>query len=240
MGTINDGYMMLLDEFMFNGKVLGLVSGDGLDWGGDKPNYNKLMSAQKRNGPVKKVMTEAGTNVISFKMIQMIAENCVTIAGGTANGEVWNAPETVKIQEGKASIKTGTGQTITIPRMSISGVTRGKLGGSDSLYLECEAEILAPLAGGSPFSIGPTTPSVDVSEASLDFPKAGSTEVVRISASGAVTLSAAPAGFTLAQDGNYLVITAANNTGTARTGTLTITLVADPSKTATIALNQLG
>lgn len=240
MNPINDGYMMLLDEFLFDGKVMGLISSDGISWAGDNPTYNKLMAAQKRNGPVKKVMTEAGTNVLTFQMIQMVAENCAVIAGGSVNGEVWNAPETVNLKEGVASIRTGTGQTITIPRMSLSGVVRGKLGNSENLHLDCEAEILAPLAGGSPFSIGPTTPSVDVSEASLDFPKAGSTEVVRISASGAVTLSAAPAGFTLAQDGNYLVITAANNTGTARTGTLTITLVADPSKTATIALNQLG
>lgn len=239
MNSINDGFMMLLDEFIFDGKVMGLISADGINWGGDNPTYNKLMAAQKRNGPVKKVMTEAGTNVLTFQMIQMIADNCVSIAGGTANGEVWNAPETVQLKEGMAFIKTGTGQTITVPRMSLSGVTRGKIGNSENLHLECEAEILLPTSGGSPFSIGPTVPSVSVSEDTLDFPKAGGVQVLRISASGAVALSTVPAGFTLGQDGNYLVVTAANNTGVARTGTLTVSLVSDSTKTVSITLNQL-
>ena len=81
---------------------------------------------------------------------------------------------------------------------------------------------------------------VSVSESELSFLATGQTQVVRISASGAVSLRAAPSGFTFAQDGNYLVITAANNAGAARTGTVTLTLVADPTKTATIALSQAG
>ena len=63
---------------------------------------------------------------------------------------------------------------------------------------------------------------------------------MRISASGAVSLSAAPSVFTLAQDGNYLVITAANNTGAARTGTVALTVGDAGSKTATIKLSQAG
>lgn len=240
MNPINDGYMMLLDEFIFDGKAMGLISSDGISWAGDNPTYNKLMAAQKRNGPVKKVMTEAGTNVLSFQMIQMIAENCVDIAGGSVNGEVWNAPESVATKEGIASIKTGTGQTITIPRMSLSGVVRGKLGSSENLHMECEAEILSPLGGGAPYRIGPTIPAVAVSESTLDYPKAGGTQVVRISASGAVNLSAAPTGFTLAQDGNYLVVTASTNAGAERKGSVVVTLVTDPTKTVTISLNQLG
>ena len=32
---VNDGYMMLLDAIYFNGKKIGNVSDDGIDWGGD-------------------------------------------------------------------------------------------------------------------------------------------------------------------------------------------------------------
>ena len=31
---VNDGYMMLLDAIYFNGKKIGNVSDDGIDWGG--------------------------------------------------------------------------------------------------------------------------------------------------------------------------------------------------------------
>ena len=72
----------------------------------------------------------------------------------------------------------------------------------------------------------------------MSFLAAGGSKVVRVSASGLISLSAAPAGFTLAQDGNFLVITAANNTGAAKSGSITLTLVSDNTKTATIALTQ--
>jgi len=45
---INDGYMMLLDELIVNGKTIGNISEEGIDWGGDKPTFNKLVAAQKR------------------------------------------------------------------------------------------------------------------------------------------------------------------------------------------------
>lgn len=237
MDPINDGYMMLLDEVSFDGKLLGCISQEGITWGGDKATFIRLMCAQKRNGPVKKVVADAGTNVLTFNMIQLIAEHCADIAGGTVNGENWDAPNSVETKEGSAVIKTGTGQTITIYKATLSGNVRGQLGNSGNLYIESELEVMSP-ESGSPFRVGPTTPDVSVSESAVTFPAGGGVNVVRISASGAVTLSAAPAGFTLGQDGNYLVITAANNTGVAKSGTITVTLVGTPGKTATIAVTQ--
>ena len=117
------------------------------------------------------------------------------------------------------------------------GKVRGQLGGTNNLYINTVAKILAQ-QGVPPYSIGPTVPDVKAGESELSFPSAGGTQVVRISASGAVAISGTPAGFTLAQDGNYLVITAAANAGAERTGTLTITLVSDNTKTATITLTQ--
>ena len=52
---VNDGYMMLLDAIYFNGKKIGNVSDDGIDWGGDAAEYIKLFAAQVRNAPVKKI-----------------------------------------------------------------------------------------------------------------------------------------------------------------------------------------
>lgn len=46
---VNDGYMMLLDAIYFDGKKIGNVSEDGIDWGGDAAEYIKLFAAQVRN-----------------------------------------------------------------------------------------------------------------------------------------------------------------------------------------------
>lgn len=228
---------MLLDEVSFGGKVLGLISADGLTWGGDDPTIFDLNAAQLRNGPVKSIMTAPGTDQFTFQMIQLVPENIQDIMGGDINGENFSAPEVVQTKEDVMGIKTGTGQTIAIPKASMYGKVRGQLGGTNNLYINATAKILAQ-KGVSPFSIGPTVPDVKASESSLAFTKDGGTQVVRISASGAVTISGTPAGFTLAQDGNYLVVTAAANSGTERNGTLSITLVSDSTKVATITLTQ--
>jgi len=234
---INDGFMMLLDEVSFGGKAIGLISADGLTWGGDDPTIFDLNAAQLRNGPVKSLIISPGTDQFTFQMIQLIAENIQDIIGGDINGENFSAPEIMQTKEDIMSIKTGTGQMISIPKASMYGKVRGQLGGTNNLYINTVAKILAQ-QGVSPFSIGPTVPDVRASESELSFPTVGGTQVVRISASGAVAISGTPAGFTLAQDGNYLVITAAANAGAERTGTLTITLVSDNTKTATITLTQ--
>lgn len=234
---INDGFMMLLDEVSFGGKVIGLISADGLTWGGDDPTIFDLNAAQLRNGPVKSLVTAPGTDQFTFQMIQLIAENMQDILGGDINGENFSAPETVQTKEDVMTIKAGTGQTIFIPKASMYGKVRGQLGGTNNLYINTVAKILAQ-RGVPPYDIGPTVPDVKAGESELSFPALGGTKVVRISASGAVAISGTPAGFTLQQDGNYLVIVAAENSGTERTGTLTITLVSDNTKTATIALTQ--
>ena len=235
---INDGYMMLLDELIIDGKTIGNISEEGIDWAGDKPTYNRLVAAQKRNGAVKKVLANPGTNLLTFQMIELIAQNIANLMGGTVVGEAWNAPANLATVEGVVSIKTGTGQTISIKKATVNAVVRGKLGNNGNLYLDTEVEFLTPTDGSSPYSINPTVAGLTVDQESLSFPAAGGSKVVRVSASGVISLSAAPAGFTLAQDGNFLVITAANNTGAAKSGSITLTLVSDGTKTATIALTQ--
>lgn len=235
----NDGHIMLLDEISISGKPIGLISQEGIDWGGDKPTYNKLFAAQRRGGPVKKVLATPGTNMFTFQMVQLLAENCVALAGGTANGDAWEAPSDVVTIEGPAQIKTGTGQLIDIKMLSLNAVVRGKLGSSGNLYLDTEAEMITPADGSSPFTIGMAKPFVSVDAPTVNFLKAGGTKVVRMSASGAMSVSAAPAGFTISQDGNFLVITAAANEGAvAKTGTITLTLASDSGTKATIELTQ--
>lgn len=241
MEGINDGYMMLLDEVNFGGKVLGNISEEGIDFGGDKPTYNKLFAAQVRTGPVKKVVSNPGTTTLAFQMIQLVAQHMADIAGGKVTGEKWDAPEKMETKEGALVIKTGTGQTIRIKKVALSGLIRGKLGNSGNLYMDCEAEMLSPADGSSPYSIEPTSPGVAVDAESVSFPKSGGTRVLRVSASGPLALSGSYTDFNVAQDGNCLVITAANNATTSpKTGTLKLALVSDPGKSVTIDITQAG
>lgn len=40
--TVHDDFIYGLEAFVFNGKELGLISNDGLDWAGDEPSTNKI------------------------------------------------------------------------------------------------------------------------------------------------------------------------------------------------------
>ena len=61
----NDGYYVLLDAFYFNGKRLGNISEEGVDWGGDNAQTFELWAAQIRSNPVLDIETRAATNEIT-------------------------------------------------------------------------------------------------------------------------------------------------------------------------------
>lgn len=83
---MNDGYMMLLDAIYFDGKKIGNVSEDGIDWGGDAAEYIKLFAAQVRNAPVKKIKKKDATNLLKFTLIELVPQNCKDVMGGEVNG----------------------------------------------------------------------------------------------------------------------------------------------------------
>ena len=214
---VNDGYMMLLDAIYFNGKKIGNVSDDGIDWGGDAAEYIKLFAAQVRNAPVKKIKD---------------------VMGGTVNGTKWEAPSESVSLEGALKILCGTGQTIEVKRMTLDGVVRGKIGGDDPLGIECEMEMLNPLDGGSPFSFDDTVPFISVTPTSLSFAKGGESKTVDIEASGAFSVGKVPTGFNLEVVNGRITITADANTGAARNGSVEFILAADNTKKVTLTLNQ--
>lgn len=236
----NDGYIMLLDAVMFGGKKIGNISDSGIDWGGDSPEYITLYAAQVRNAPVKKIKKKDGTNVLKFKLIELLAQNCADVMGGTVNGERWDAPADSVSLTGPLKILAGTGQTIEIKNMTLDGLVRGTLGGDDALGIECEMEMVKPLAGGSPFAIYPTVPFIKAEPAELSFAKGGESKVVEIDASGPFTAGVLPAGFTMEIVKGHITVTASANAGAARSGNVEFTLASDPSKKVTVALSQAG
>ena len=235
---VNDGYMMLLDAIYFNGKKIGNVSDDGIDWGGDAAEYIKLFAAQVRNAPVKKIKKKDATNLLKFTLIELVPQNCKDVMGGTVDGTKWEAPSESVSLEGTLKILCGTGQTIEVKRMTLDGVVRGKIGGGGVLGIECEMEMLNPLDGGSPFSFDDTVPFISITPTSLSFAKGGESKTVDIEASGAFSVGKVPAGFSLEIVNGRITITADANTGSARNGSVEFILAADNTKKVTLTLNQ--
>lgn len=231
---------MLLDAVYFGGKKIGNIAEEGIEWGGEAAEYIKLYAAQVRTGPVKKIRKKAPSNVLRFNLIELLPENCAAVMGGTVAENGWEAPaENIQL-EGPAKIISGTGQTVEVSKASLEGMVRGKLGGDEPLHIECELEVLTPPDTGAPFRIVETKPFIEAKPTELAFKKAGETKVVDVSASGPFSMSAAPAGFTAEAKGGRVAITAANNTGSQRTGKITFKLKADPSKTVDVNLTQQG
>lgn len=234
----NDGYIMLLDALMFNNKKIGVISDEGIDWGGDSAEYIKLWGAQVRNAPVKKIKKKDGTNVLKFTLIELLPQNCADVMGGSVTGERWDAPANAVSLCGPLKILAGTGQTIEIKNMTLDGLVRGKIGGDTPLGIECELEMVKPTDGSSPFSMYPTVPSISATPTALSFVKNGESKVVELEASGPFTASALPAGFSMEIVNGRITVTASANTGAARNGSIEFTLAADPTKKATVSLSQ--
>lgn len=155
-------YKALLDEISFDGKVVGMVESEGIDWGGSDPETMKFNAAQVRTGPVDEIPINMGTDELKFQMIEMSPANLKAVCGGTV-GTVdlteWSAPGTPFILKGPVVIKTADKTTITIANASLVGKIRGKLGKSGNLYADCKMTVIAPTDGSSPFKFA-ATPAV--------------------------------------------------------------------------------
>ncbi len=240
MVYVNDGYIMLLDCLVFDGKKIGNISDEGIDWGGDQAEYIKLWAAQVRNAPVKKIKKKDGTNILKFTLIELLPENCATVMGGTVNGERWDAPAESVTLQGPLKILAGTGQTIEIKSMTLDGLVRGKIGGENALGIECELEMVKPLDGSSPFSMYPTEPFITATPTQLSFASGGGSKTIDISASGPFTAGVVPEGFSLEISNGKITVTASPNTGAARSGNVEFTLASHPAKKVTVELTQSG
>lgn len=232
---MNDGILMLLDAAYIDDKKIGYISEKGIDFGGSDTEHIKVMAAQVRNHPIKKVLKKGATTEISYKMIELLPENCKQLMGGSVSGESWTSETQSVALTGSLKILTGTGQTITCPITEFSGALRGSVGGDEPLGIETKQELLAPI------TIEPTKPFIKTTPTSLNFIKAGESKSLDIEASGAFTIGTLPTGFSVDFTGTRLKITASANSSSAqRTGSITLTLVSDTSKTATIQLTQAG
>lgn len=155
-----DGIALLLAKIRFAGKEIGLISEDGVQWGGSAPEYATVVAAQTRS-VVKKVLKKAGTIEMKFKLIELKVQNLVDVLGGSADATVpgkWNAPALQVVQEGPLEIETVTGQVITAAKASLVGENMsGDIGSYSPLGFDCTITVLSD-GQASPFSIDNTAP----------------------------------------------------------------------------------
>lgn len=138
MAQINDGLTFGLDQFKFNNQVLGYISEEGLAWGGDKPEKVKINAAQVKSGPVKIIVKNNGTNVITFKLIQLDGAHCKDVMGGTVAADgTYTLPEKVEDLVGVVDIKCASGHTIRVFNGSLSTKLSGNINGSEVLAILC-------------------------------------------------------------------------------------------------------
>lgn len=144
--TAHDGFIYGLEALIFNGKELGLISNDGLTWGGDDPSTNKIWAAQKRSAPVKEIEENPGTNVVEFDLIGLKPENIVPVMGGTIskNGKKWNAPARRIALEGSVAIRSADGSETEAEKVSLLASPKGKYDYSDVMKIHCKMTFLLP------------------------------------------------------------------------------------------------
>jgi hypothetical protein len=82
--------------------------------------------------------------------------------------------------------------------------------------------------------------SVEISNATLSFEAAGGNQIVAVTASSAYNATAFGTGLSAAFTGNALKVTFAVNAGAQRTGTVTVSLVSNPSVKKVINVTQLA
>lgn len=154
-----DGIVLLLAKITFAGKEIGLISEEGVEWGGNPPEYLSISAAQARGAVVKKLLKKAGTTDFNFKLIELKVQNLADVLGGTVDVTTskWNAPALPVLKEGPLEIETVTGQIIAAPRATISGNFAGTIGADDPLGVDVTISVMSD-GVTSPFSIDNTAP----------------------------------------------------------------------------------
>lgn len=154
MAVEHDGFVYGLHQFSFASEVIGLISDDSLDWGGDDRSTNKIWAAQKRNAPVKEITSTPETNELECDLIELKPAELKKVLGGEvdASGKKWSAPAASITKEGPAEIITADGVKISIPKASLVAKPKGKLGYDDVFKIHLKLTILTPDDDTAPFT----------------------------------------------------------------------------------------
>lgn len=155
MAQVHDGFVYGLHQFKFGNEVLGLISDDSIEWGGEERSMTKIWAAQRRSAPVKEVTATPATNTLECDLIELKPAELKKVLGGEvdATGKKWSAPAAMIVREGPAEIQTADGAKITIAKASLVAAPKGKLGYSDVMKVHLKITILVPDDQSAPYTI---------------------------------------------------------------------------------------
>jgi hypothetical protein len=160
--TQTDGFIYGLDEFYFNGIMLGYISEEGLQPGGEESTTTSIRAAQAKNAVVKNILTTPGVDRFTFTLIELKLANIVPVFGGTVADGVYTAPRTKAAIEGRGFIKCFSGHKIDIPKGMLTSNLAGSISLAGVLSIACKMDVSVPDdEDKGPFSIydpGKTVP----------------------------------------------------------------------------------
>lgn len=141
--STHDGYIHGLVSVEFEGKELGLISEEGLDWGGNKPTSVQIYSAQQPLAPVKSLVDRGGSDVISGYIINLRPEVLKHVFGGEVTANKWTAPKTQVMREGSFVLRTQDGVAISEGKCTFLAKIEGKLKHNEVLKIYFELSIIS-------------------------------------------------------------------------------------------------
>lgn len=146
----NNGLVYGIGKLLFRGKEIGWISQDGLSPKGEAKQTTPVYAAQVHDGPVDELTSTPGTTAFGFKLIQLNAQNCVDLFGGTVNEAdgAYEAPDDFKDLEGPFVVECVSGHKIEVLRAKISGELADSINMSGVLSYDCTVKCLKPVEEG--------------------------------------------------------------------------------------------
>lgn len=139
-----------------NLAALGVTYQDTAELVRDDPEVTEIFSEE--NDEPEEVLESKGPARLRWSIMSVNPSDVVEILGGTANGNVYEAPLAKGAIEKSIEIKTKTGLVIQIPRTKIYAKENFQFRKKGVLLIDVEARILTPeMAGLAPIKWEQTT-----------------------------------------------------------------------------------
>lgn len=129
-------------------KTLGWLDENGMQAAGNPPQFMDVFAAQVLDGPVDSIETNPGSEAFTMNLIQLKADNLVTVFGGKAETDGAYTPPARFLKTGVLTIKMHSGHSFRVfnARLSRNGLQNG-LNMQNVLGFGIRVDMLPPTDG---------------------------------------------------------------------------------------------
>ena len=140
--------MVKFKEAQGEEKTLGYLDENGMQPAGQAPQFMDVYAAQVADGPVDSIQTNPGSDAFTMNLIQLKAENMVTVFGGKAETDGAYTPPANFVKTGVLTIKMHSGHSFRVfnARLSRNGWQNG-MNMSNVLAMGIRVDMLKPTDG---------------------------------------------------------------------------------------------